>query len=95
MKILAISSESQGVNWDNENQSLKSEAAEVYKMYLSGTLREIYFTQNSNAVLILECKNISGAKRIVAKLPLVKKGLIRFEFMELHPYPGLKRIIGR
>jgi len=93
MKILAISKESEGVNWDNEQIAMKKEASQVYDLYLSGKLREIYFTENYDAVLILECQDIQEAKKVVNRLPLVKNKLIRFEFMQLNPYTGLSRIM--
>lgn len=55
MKILAIEKELITVDWENESQTLIEEAKSAYKLMLSGNLREIYFTENKNAVLVLEC----------------------------------------
>ncbi len=93
MKILALEKEIQPVDWNNETQSLIEEAKSAYKLMLSGTLREIYFTENKNAVLILECDNNMAAKQLLSTLPLVEKGLIEFEIMELHPYTGFSRLM--
>ncbi len=93
MKILAISKETKRVDWEKEEATLKKEAAVVYRNYLSGKLREVYFTEKSDAVLILECKDLREAKRVVNRLPLVKRKIIAFEFMELNPYTGISRII--
>ena len=93
MKILAIENELQHVDWENESQTLIEEAKSVYKMMLSGYLREIYFSENKNAVLVLECENKIAAKQLLDKLPLVKKGLIDFEIMELQPYTGFTRLM--
>lgn len=46
---------------------------------LSDVLREIYFTENKNAVLILECESKEQAEQILHELPLVQKQLISFE----------------
>jgi hypothetical protein len=93
MKILAIEKELKTVDWGNESQTLIEEAKSAYKMMLSGNLREIYFTENKNAVLVLECEDKIVAKQLLDKLPLVKKGLIDFELMELQPYTGFSRLM--
>jgi hypothetical protein len=93
MKILAIEKELKTVDWKNESQTLIEEAKSAYKLMLSGYLREIYFSENKNAVLILECEDKIVAKQLLDKLPLVKKGIIDFEIIELHPYTGFTRLI--
>jgi len=93
MKILALETEVNGVTWDSLGDLLKKEAQHVFELYLSDTLREIYFTENRNAVLILESKDKSTAKKILDSLPLVKSGKIKFELMELRPYNGYERLI--
>ncbi len=93
MKILALEKEIQPVDWNNETQSLIEATKYAYKLMLSGKLREIYFTENKNAVLILECDNKMAAKQLLDNLPLVRKGLIEFEIMELHPYTGFSRLM--
>jgi hypothetical protein len=93
MKILAIEKELKTVDWENESQTLIEEAKSAYKMMLSGNLREIYFTENKNAVLVLECEDKIVAKELLDKLPLVRKGIIDFEIMELQPYTGFSRLM--
>jgi hypothetical protein len=93
MKILAIEKELEAVDWEKENQTLIEEAKIAYQLLLSGDLREIYFTENKNAVLILECKDKIAAKNLLDNLPLVQKGFIDFELMELNPYTGFTRLM--
>lgn len=93
MKILAIEKELKTVDWENESPTLIEEAKAAYKMMLSGNLREIYFTENKDAVLILECENKIVAKHLLGELPLAKKGLIDFDILELHPYTGFSRLM--
>ncbi len=93
MKILAIEKELKPVNWKNESNTLIEEAKSVYTLMLSDILREIYFTENKDAVLILECESKEIAEQILQKLPLVQKHIIGFELMELKPYTGLSRLI--
>ena len=54
MKILAIEREQEGVNWDAEKETLEAEAKQVYELYFSGYLREIYFNEHCCAVISLE-----------------------------------------
>ena len=93
MKILAIENEIKGVEWDNLEALLKDEARHVYDLYLSGSLREIYFTENKNAILVMEMKDKKAAIKLLDTLPLVKSGKIKFEVMELRPYTGYERIM--
>ena len=93
MKILAIEKELKSVDWEKESQTLIDEAKVAYTMLLSDSLREIYFTENKNAVLVLECENKTTAKQLLSKLLLVEKKIIDFEIMELQPYTGFSRLI--
>lgn len=93
MKILAIENEIEGVEWDNLQDLLKDEAQHVYNLYLSDSLREIYFTENKNAVLVMETEDRKAAIKLLDTLPLVKSGKIKFEVMELRPYTGYERIM--
>ncbi|MEP7196099.1 MAG: superoxide dismutase [Saprospiraceae bacterium] len=93
MKILAIEKEIPGVVWDNTESLLKNEALHAYELYLSDELREIYFTENRNAILVLESKDMATAKKILDSFPLVEAGIITFDIMELRPYNGYNRLI--
>jgi len=93
MKILAIEKEIEGTKWENTEKLLEQEAQHVFQMYLSDCLREIYFTENKNAVLVMEVKDCVEAINILDSLPLVRAGKIKFEIMELKPYTGYERII--
>jgi muconolactone delta-isomerase len=93
MKILALEREIEGAAWDNMEKMLEQEAQHVFQLYLSDSLREIYFTEDKNAVLILEAKDKKAAEKLLNSLPLVKYEKIKFEIMELKPYSGFERII--
>ncbi len=93
MKILAMEVETPGVNPEQYKPHLKPEARRVWELYQSGTIRELYFrADRSEAVLILECVDISEAREVLASLPLVQAGLITFEIIPLLPYPGFARL---
>lgn len=94
MKILAIEKEVAGVDWSAVSKDiLTQEALDVYRLYLSAQLREHYFTENRQAVLVLECDSKAHAAALLSKLPLVTNNLITFNIMELHPYTGYDRIM--
>jgi hypothetical protein len=93
MKILAIEEETIPVNWNEENEVLINEAYRAYELFQEGIIREIYFNEIEEAVIILECSSREEAEKVLATLPLVKAGFIKFEVMELKPYTGFGRII--
>ncbi len=93
MKILAIEKELQSVDWSKATEVLSKEAESVYLLMCKDYLREIYFTEDKNAVLILECQSKSEAKQLLSKLPLVEKGIVDFELMVLKPYTGFSRLM--
>jgi len=93
MKILAIEIEVPGADWSGADALLKEEARHVYGLYLSGVVREIYFTEAHEALIILECADKADAERLLGEFPLVRAGLIRFTLKELHPYDGYSRLM--
>lgn len=93
MKIIAISQDVEGVEWDNATKVLEEEARKVYQYYLDGFVREIYFTDDQNAVLISECRDKAEAVELLDALPLVAQKYIHFEVHELRPYNGFSRIL--
>lgn len=95
MKILAMETEVPGADWSSASALLEEEARHVYGLYLSGAVREIYFTESHEAVIILECEGKAEAERLLDDLPLVKAGLIRFTLTELKPYDGYTRLMER
>lgn len=93
MKIIALEKESQRVRPEDYESLLKAEAQTVWELQQAGGLREIYFrADQSQAVLILECRDVSEATALLSELPLVRHGLIEFELIPLKPYPGLARL---
>ncbi len=93
MKILAIEKEIEGTGRAHLEDLLKDEAQHVFNLYLSDSLREIYFTADKNAVLVMETEDKKTAGNLLDSLPLVKSGMIKFDIMELRPYTGYKRLM--
>ncbi len=93
MKIIAIEHEVNGVTPDDFRQYLKEEALAVYGLCQRGEIREIYFrADRDEAVLVLECESVNEANMVLATLPLVKQGLIKFDLIPLRAYPGFSRL---
>ena len=93
MKILAVEKEIPGFKSEDFKPYLKPEAEEVLKLYQQGFIREIYFNDEHNAVIILECETRDQATSLIKGLPLVENGLIEFSLTELHPYTGFSRLL--
>ena len=64
----------------------------MWEFYQRGLIREIYFTENNDTILILEAKDKVEALGIIRELPLVQKDLIEFVINELNPYRGYARL---
>jgi hypothetical protein len=93
MKILALEKEVPGVSDDAFEAHLRDEAARTWELQQAGIVRELYFRADwPGAVLVLECEDASAAEQVLATLPLVRKGLIKFELIPLRPYPGFARL---
>ncbi len=93
MKVLAVEHENPDASPDGFAPHLQAEARRAWELVQAGTLREIYFrADRAEAVLMLECESVREAEKLLATLPLVAAGLIRFELIPLIPYPGFSRL---
>ena len=82
MKILAIEREVPGISDQEFEPYIRQEAARVWELHQSGFFSEIYFrSDQTSAVIILECTDLKEAEAILQTLPLVKEGLITFEII--------------
>jgi len=92
MKVLAIEKEIPGVADSDYKPFLEAEARKAWKLQQQGLIRELYFTEDHCAVLVLEARDKLHAREIVDQLPLVQQKLIDFELMVLTAYPGFARL---
>lgn len=93
MKILALEEEMPNLTPADFAPHRVAEAKRVWELQQAGILREVYFrTDRHTTVLILECEGTREAEAILASLPLVTHGLIRFQPIPLAPYSGLSRL---
>jgi hypothetical protein len=94
MKIIAIEKVILGVSPEDIKPYLVEETKKVWELYQQGIIREIYFTENNDAILILEVKDTDEALENIKQLPLVQNNLIEFIIHEMHPYRGYARLFG-
>lgn len=93
MKILAIERDIPGITDQDFKPHLDKEAARVWDLHQSGVIRELYFrSDQTSAVLVLECQDSKEADQILQTLPLVREGFITFEIISLIAYPGFSRL---
>ena len=92
MKILAIEKELPGVLDTGHQPHLEAEARKAWELHQEGLIRELYFTEDHCAVLVMEARDKAHAREIVDQLPLVQQKLIDFDLLVLNAYPGFERL---
>ncbi|MHC1781816.1 MAG: superoxide dismutase [Anaerolineaceae bacterium] len=92
MKFLAIEKDIPNVDPELIRCLLEAEALAAWDLKMQDTLREIWFTPDHRAVLMLECTNEEDARRVLGRLPLYRENLIGFEIIPLLPYDGFARL---
>ncbi|MFZ4523152.1 MAG: hypothetical protein ACOYNC_15685 [Bacteroidales bacterium] len=92
MKILAIEKNVRKIDPENETTILSEEAIFLYELFHDEIVREFYFNENHEAILVLEYTSIAACEELLHELPLVKREFTRFQLMELRPYTGFERI---
>ena len=93
MQYLVLTSDNGAIEWNSDAKLLKEEAAQVWKLYKESKIRSIWFTEQKDAILIIEANTLEEAKKTIESLPLVKKKLITYTIHTLLPYMGLERIL--
>jgi muconolactone delta-isomerase len=93
VQILAIERELAAINALKHRNVLRQEAARVWALKKRSVIRDIWFTvADQRAVLILECRTVGEAKRLLSSLPLVRERLIDFDVFALRSYNGFDRL---
>ena len=87
MKFLFMTYRLPGVNTEQIAALRLAEAAAVWKLVASGSIREIYYSPERPAVIgMIECESLDQARQIMATLPMPSAKLIDFDFFTLEPY---------
>jgi hypothetical protein len=96
MKILAIIGLAPGANIDAVRRELDGEIRGSWALYASGLLRETYATESpTRVVFVFEAVGTAEVERELRKLPLVAKGLMTFELVELRPFVNWSRLFAQ
>ncbi len=96
MKILAIERDLPAATPEDFQRHAKAEAARAWALHQEGVIRELYFrADRPEAVLVLECPDLTAAQDVLNTLPLVQHGLIAFELIPLTAYPGFARLFAQ
>jgi hypothetical protein len=93
MQYLITTFDNGNVDWSLHSQLLKDEAKHILDLYQEGIIRNTWFSENKDALLIIENETIEQAKEAVNAFPLVKANLIKFNITCLLPYTGFERLI--
>jgi hypothetical protein len=95
MQVLAIERELAAISLRKHRDILRREAARVWTLKKRSVIRDIWFAvPDQRAVLILESRTVSEAKRHLSALPLVRERLIAFDVFALRSYDGFDRLLG-
>jgi muconolactone delta-isomerase len=94
MRILAIERPVEGAGPVQFTPAMAAaEARRAWDLHQAGVIRELNFQADQTAaVLMLECADITAAGAALASLPMVAAGPIEFEVLPLRAYPGFARL---
>jgi len=93
MQYLILTQDNGTIKWNNHTVLLNAEAAHVWELYKESKIRSIWFTEQKDAILIVEANTREEAKITIENLPLVKANLTTYTIHTLLPYTGLERIL--
>lgn len=87
MRILVLDVPKAGVTFEDYLPHLLEETKHAWELYKSDVIREIYFRQDRPGVaVIVEADSVEQAKDACSQFPLVKAGLIDFDYIPLANY---------
>jgi len=93
MQYLITTFDNGSIDWTIHSQLLKEEAKHILDLYQQGVIRNIWFSENKDALLIIETDTIEHARDTINSFPLVKAKLIEFNIACLLPYTGFERLL--
>ena len=93
MKVLAIMQPAREGDLRGEVMAAANvELAALWELYTEGTVREMYSPGGLGAVLVLEAGSIEDARQRLIRLPLIERGLMALEVLELAPFRALQML---
>lgn len=71
----------------------EAEAAAAFALYASGVFRSMHMLPDRpGAMVVLECASIEAARATMSALPMVKAGLIDFDYSRMLPYTSARAL---
>ena len=96
MKIMAIIDVAPDAPVDAIRSELATELKGSWDLFTRGVLREAYATEKpTRVVFVLESESAAEAERLLRKLPLVARGLMEAQFIELRPFANWSMLFAR
>ncbi len=91
MKILVLAKRHGQVPVEEMQPHFQAEVQAVWDLYAQGICREFYTRadQPGPAILFLEEETVESAKKALATLPLVERGMLDLELIPLAPFANL------
>jgi len=77
-------------------KTMPQEVRDTVVLYLEGKIQQWYARADGKGVVfVLNAKSVEEAKAITAQLPLLKAGLVTFEYMALTPLTPLRALVSQ
>lgn len=93
MQILALSKRLPGTSDAQLAPLAAAEAAAAFALYAGGAFRSLHvLPDRPGAMVVLECEGVEDARQIMSALPMVRAGLIDFDYSRMLPYTNFKAL---
>lgn len=93
MQILALSRRLPGTTPEQLAALAAAEAAAAHALLVDGVVRSIHMCPDRpGSMVVLECASLDDARAALARLPMVREGLIAFDLSRLLPYTGYEAL---
>ena len=93
MQILALSRRNAGVTDAQLAPLAEAEAAAAHALYAAGRFRSMHMLPDRpGAMVVLEAADVAEARAVMAELPMVKAGLIDFDYSRMLPYTAFRTL---
>lgn len=93
MKVFAIASFTPSFTMDKLQPHMKAEVPATLQHYLDGVIEQFWFREGAGPIFLMNVQSVEEAKAELGTLPLVKAGLIQYEFLPVGPLMPLGRLI--
>lgn len=95
MTVLAIAHALPGATGEAFQRLRPEEIRTVWHIYRRGHIGQLYYcTDRETAVLLLNCTTIDEARSILAELPMVRDGLIDWDYYPIGPFTPWDGLFG-